>query len=426
MLRAKARLQRALISESSLSHLPPFYDEPAPADFRIRVSRSARGVGAKRTAKHRGRRIAALAAAIAVPAVAGPGDWHPIGVLAFQEPAIAAPVTPMAFELPGNSFPGSAFYFLEDAPRMALAVSNTLTPLFDISGTGEADAAQLVRTHGAGPAARSFLSAGGGVSKARALQCLTSAIYYEAASETIGGQRAVAQVVLNRVAHPSYPNSVCGVVYQGSERRTGCQFSFTCDGSLARKPSVAEWDRVRMVAQDALLGDVYQPVGLATHYHTIWIHPYWAPSLDPVGTVGAHRFYRWRGAAGKPGAFRANYSGSEPFAAPSVRKASALAKDTADPLELARQFARDYEYLSTELARPQAVAPRNTGLVSTQVPDQVSAHAAWKGTPAHAPAYSAAVADRGGERLFKAENLPQASGIRPEYANSGRWISDPK
>jgi spore germination cell wall hydrolase CwlJ-like protein len=422
VLRAKARLQLALISESSLSHLPPFYDEPAPADFRIRVSRSARGIGAKRTPKHRGRRIAALAAAIAVPAVAAPGDWQPIGALAFQEGAIFAPVKPMAFEMPGNSFPGSAFYFLEDAPRMAFAASNTPTPLFDISGTGKADAAQLVQTHGAGPAARSFLSAGGGVSKARALQCLTSAIYYEAASETIGGQRAVAQVVLNRVAHPSYPNSVCGVVYQGSERRTGCQFSFTCDGSLARKPSVAAWDRARMVAQDALLGDVYQPVGLATHYHTIWIHPYWAPSLDPVGTIGAHRFYRWRGAAGKPGAFRASYSGSEPFAAPPVRKASDLAKDAADPVELARQFARDYAELSTELAKPLATAPRSTG----QGPAQALAHSAGKGTPAPAPAYSAAVTDRGGERLFKAENLPQASGIRPEYANSGRWISDPK
>jgi len=130
----------------------------------------------------------------------------------------------------------------------------------------------------------------------------------------------VAQVVLNRVSHPSYPNSVCGVVYQGSERITGCQFSFTCDGSLARKPSQNAWTRARTVAQDALSGGVYQPVGLATHYHTIWIHPYWAPSLDLIGTIGAHRFYRWRGAAGKLGAFRASYSGNEPFAAPTIRK----------------------------------------------------------------------------------------------------------
>ena len=327
----------------------------------------------------------------------------------------------MDFELPGNSFPGSAFYFLEDAPRMGFAANTTPTPLFDITGTGKADAAQLVQTHNAGPSARAFLSAGSGVSKARALQCLTSAIYYEAASETVGGQRAVAQVVLNRVAHPSYPDSVCGVVYQGSERRTGCQFSFTCDGSLARKPSAAAWDRARGVAQDALLGDVYQPVGLATHYHTIWIHPYWAPSLDPVGTIGAHRFYRWRGAAGKPGAFRASYSGSEPFAAPSVRKASELAKDAADPVALARQFARDYEALPAEFAAKPAASPNTNPVSSRPAGSRTSAPA-----PAPAPAYSAAVANRGGDRLYKAENLPQASGIRPEYANSGRWIAEPK
>ena len=403
-----------------MTYLPPFYDEPAPADFRVRVKRSARGIGATqasgRAAKHRGRRFAALAAAIAVPAVAAPGDWKPLDSLAFQESAIAAPVQPMSFENPGNSFPGSAFYYLEDAPRVAFAAGESAAPLFDISGTGDADAPQLVQTHNAGPQARAFLTAGDGVSKARALQCLTSAIYYEAASETVGGQRAVAQVVLNRVAHPSYPGSVCGVVYQGSERSTGCQFSFTCDGSLGRKPSDVAWTRARIVAQDALSGAVYQAVGLATHYHTIWIHPYWAPSLDPVGTIGAHRFYHWRGAAGKPGAFRANYSGSEPFAAPSVRKSSVLAKDPADPVALARQFAREYQSSTNDPASQPVSLGRSVNSAPTRKVE----------SRASAPAYSAAVAERGGDRAFKAENLPEASGIRPEYANSGRWISDPK
>lgn len=355
-----------------------------------------------------------------MPAVAAPGDWQPLGPLAFQETAFASlaepPISPMAFELPGNSFPGSAFYFLQDAPRVAFSASQNATPLFDVSGTGDGDAAQLVQTRNAGPAARAFLAAGDGVSKARALQCLTSAVYYEAASETVGGQRAVAQVVLNRVAHPSYPSSVCGVVYQGSERSTGCQFSFTCDGSLGRKPSTVAWTRARTVAQDALSGGVYQPVGLATHYHTIWIHPYWAPSLDPVGIIGAHRFYRWRGAAGKPDAFRASYSGSEPFAAPSVRKASDLVREAADPVALARQFARDYKSLSDGLANQPPSDRRGVNQAAIRKAE----------TRAPLPAYSAAVTDRGGDRLFKAENLPEASGIRPEYANSGRWISDPK
>ncbi|MDZ4306291.1 cell wall hydrolase [Allopontixanthobacter sp.] len=371
--------------------MPPFHDEPAPADFRIRVSRNARGIGARRRSKHRGRRIAALAAAIAVPAFAAPGDWQPLQALGSQETAITASAAPMPFEQPGSSFPGSAFYYLEDAPRMELAASTAATPLFDITGTGSLEAEQLAASRNAGPAARSFMASGDGVAKARALQCLTSAIYYEAASETAGGQRAVAQVVLNRVAHPSYPGSVCGVVYQGSERSTGCQFSFTCDGSLARKPAAAAWDRARRIAQDALLGEVYQPVGLATHYHTIWIDPYWADSLHPVGTIGAHRFYRWRGAAGQPGAFRTSYSGYEPPAAASARSAGAIdAVPAAPPIATAR--------------------PRTPASIQAAPP----------------PSYPAAVTERGGDRLFKAENLPEASGIRPEYANSGRWISEPK
>ena len=126
----------------------------------------------------------------------------------------------------------------------------------------------------------------------RALQCLTEAIYYEARSESDAGQRAVAQVVLNRVRHPSYPSSVCGVVYQGSQRRTGCQFSFTCDGSMGRAIEGNAWARAQRIATEALRGAVYRPVGLSLNYHTTAIRPYWAPSLQKQIVVGAHIFYR--------------------------------------------------------------------------------------------------------------------------------------
>jgi hypothetical protein len=127
---------------------------------------------------------------------------------------------------------------------------------------------------------------------ARALECLTQAVYYEARSESEDGQRAVAQVVLNRVRHPAFPNSVCGVVFQGSERVTGCQFSFTCDGSIGAWVEPYAWERARRIAAAALRGNVYRPVGLATNYHTTAISPYWAPSLVPQVVVGAHIFYR--------------------------------------------------------------------------------------------------------------------------------------
>ncbi len=150
--------------------------------------------------------------------------------------------------------------------------------------------------------------------KIRSLECLTQAIYYEAASESEDGQRAVAQVVLNRVRHAAYPNSVCGVVYQGAHLRTGCQFTFTCDGSLARRPTLYAWARARRIAAEALSGEVYGPVGNATHYHTTAILPYWAHSLTRAAVVGAHVFYRWKGKQGSSSAFNQLYAGIEPGA----------------------------------------------------------------------------------------------------------------
>ena len=194
--------------------------------------------------------------------------------------------------------------------------------------------------------------------RSRAQYCLTLAIYYEAASEPDAGQRAVAQVVLNRVAHPAYPDTVCGVVFQGSERSTGCQFSFTCDGALARKPAKMWWDRAATVARAALAGAVYAPVGLATHYHTVQIHPYWADSLDTVGTIGAHRFYRWRGAAGRAAAFSDLYLGGEPAAAPHPRLAQPAPAVETDPLALARA----YEAGDRRRARHRAPVAARPGL----------------------------------------------------------------
>jgi hypothetical protein len=146
---------------------------------------------------------------------------------------------------------------------------------------------------------------------AASLQCLTAAVYYEARSESVEGQRAVAQVVLNRVRHPAFPKSICGVVYQGSTRRTGCQFSFTCDGSLRARREPDAWARARRVAGAALAGSVYGPVGQATHYHASYVHPWWAASLKRAVTVGSHIFYRWRGDWGDPKSFRRPYLAAE-------------------------------------------------------------------------------------------------------------------
>lgn len=150
----------------------------------------------------------------------------------------------------------------------------------------------------------------------KALNCLTSAVYYEAAQEPLSGQEAVAHVVLNRLKHPHYPKSVCGVVYQGSERRTGCQFTFTCDGSLARLPSTTGWRAAQTVAERALKGNLTNIIGTATHYHTSWVHPSWSQSLVNLGQIGAHIFYRFPGLNGDPSAFTGTYAGGESTIAP--------------------------------------------------------------------------------------------------------------
>lgn len=139
-----------------------------------------------------------------------------------------------------------------------------------------------------------------GSDRARALQCMASAISYEAGQESIEGQEAVAQVILNRVRHPAYPKTICGVVFQGSKRKTGCQFTFTCDGSLAKAHSARSQTEAMLVAERVLDGQAISSVGGATHYHANYVSPKWAPRLIKIATIGAHLFYRLPDAQSSP------------------------------------------------------------------------------------------------------------------------------
>jgi len=139
---------------------------------------------------------------------------------------------------------------------------------------------------------------GNALESSRELECLADAVYYEARGETPSGQAAVAQVVMNRVRHPAFPKSICGVVFQGAVNRTGCQFSFACDGSMRRARDVGAWARARKVASRALAGAIQNEVGAATHFHTTSVSPGWGPRLLRVAQVGMHIFYRFgRGGA---------------------------------------------------------------------------------------------------------------------------------
>jgi spore germination cell wall hydrolase CwlJ-like protein len=309
-------------------------------------------------------RSGSIAAGIAIAAFAAFGFDANLEA----DAAVAAPSSLQPFEQAGANFPGSAFYYLDRD-------SGVVEPKARAS-----DAERPAANLGAAIARPTFF-AGTAEDRFRALHCLTAAIYYEAATEPDAGQRAVAQVVLNRVAHPQWPNSVCGVVYQGSER-PGCQFSFACDGSMARAPVRMWWLRARAVAERALAGEVYAPVGLATYYHTGAVHPIWADRMTFVGAIGAHLFYRPPGGDGTATAFTDRYWGGEPTPAPRPRIAPVL---SADPLRDAAEI----------LGRSQAILPRAAPTAAKQAPPSV------------------------------ADSLPAASQVRPEYRNSGRWIASP-
>lgn len=134
--------------------------------------------------------------------------------------------------------------------------------------------------------------------------CLASAIYFEAAHEPQSGQEAVARVVLNRTRNPAYPATICGVVWQGHERATGCQFSFTCDGSLARAPEPRLWARALSLARNVLINAASaavsvptDPLARALHYHADYVRPRWRASMTEVARIGRHIFYAPPGSA---------------------------------------------------------------------------------------------------------------------------------
>lgn len=225
----------------------------------------------------------------------------------------------------------------------------------------------------------------------RATLCLASAIYYEAATEPDEGQRAVAQVVINRVRHPAWPNSVCGVVYQGSSR-PGCQFSFACDGAMARTPSIAIWIRARRVAETALSGETFDAVGDATFYHADYVAPPWRLRLRPMGRWGTHLFYEL------PGSFRSvAYHGGEPHPGPLPR--------VAPPAQLLTVAA---------LAKPVATIAAVVATPATPLAPTPISQPTVRPSPKPSPKPSE-------DARYVPGALPDSE-VRPEWRNSGEWI----
>ena len=210
----------------------------------------------------------------------------------------------------------------------------------------------------------------------RDLDCLTQAVYYEARGEGADGMKAVAQVVLNRVRHPAFPKTVCGVVFQGAARSTGCQFSFTCSGAMRGRVNQAAWNRARTVASNAMSGSVFSRVGNATHFHTTAVTPGWRSSLVQVSQVGSHLFYRFGGRSSTGGTFTYAARRATPADQPRLIQAGL------NPVETARQAGQAVAY-SMVLAQEGRALPAPAAQSTTPSPSATRAAAAQ---PASRPA----------------------------------------
>jgi hypothetical protein len=129
--------------------------------------------------------------------------------------------------------------------------------------------------------------------RARELRCMATAVYFEARGETVRGQIAVGQVIMNRARSDFYPNTICGVVFQGQWNRNACQFSFACDGVTDAPKEKEEWATALDVAKQVISGKVYlSDIADATHYHAVYVRPDWRKDVTRIKQIGVHIFYK--------------------------------------------------------------------------------------------------------------------------------------
>jgi hypothetical protein len=237
--------------------------------------------------------------------------------------------------------PGTAFSRLAEFQPPASTLPEPLVPAGDLAR------------------ANPYIFSGSAVVREQSLTCLAAAAWYEAGSDP-EGQRAVIQVVLNRLKHPTFPKTICGVVLQGSERPTGCQFTFTCDGSLARRrPTSSAWALARMRAEAALNGAVDANVMQATHYHADYVAPWWSGQLERLAQVGRHIFYRWPGTEGRLSGRPSKISASE-----SLTSISLVPSSRADGTALSVAEVPGHSLITNSRPRRTSVAPADLGIAN--------------------------------------------------------------
>ena len=303
----------------------------------------------------------------AAPALPPHDDRGPLAAFAAL---VLLPIALLALAgtLPGPAAsppPVSPVGTAEPMPDLPASPEDTVV-LSELTATDARARNAAVEFAAVGPGTPSpFRFDGSAADRLRARDCLALAGMAEAGGGD-GDQRAVMQVILNRVRHPAFARTVCGVVFEGAQRPTGCQFSFTCDGSLARRYSDAAWRAARDRAEQMLGGATHAPVGNATHFHADYVYPWWSDQLDKVAQVGAHIFFRWRGFWGSRSALSARYAGGEPD--PLRLRETALVTAAANPLpgllesgEAVRSITRDSVARAADKPPRAAASPEQPG-----------------------------------------------------------------
>jgi spore germination cell wall hydrolase CwlJ-like protein len=219
-------------------------------------------------------RLAALTGPSAAPVAAAPAE------------PVAAPVVEPVMAIAAASADAAPVVAAAAAPAASSARQARVAPRAVAAPAQPADAAAPA------PAPLGVAVGSAPPGSGAAWQCLTEALYFEARGESLSGAVAVAEVILNRVDSPGFPDSVCGVVRQGGEGLHDCQFTYRCDGRPEAIGEAAAWEAMGRVASYMLNGAPRDLTGGATHYHTLAVNPSWASRFPRTATVGFHHFYR--------------------------------------------------------------------------------------------------------------------------------------
>jgi spore germination cell wall hydrolase CwlJ-like protein len=209
-----------------------------------------------------------------------------------DKPPVDPSLTPMVADLVTNTVPDVLATAYAPPPPDYASVS----PFDSILTDQQEDQGRFIPEIGPQDHAWAATPLPAGVFSDKEQKCLAEGIYFEARGESVKGQAAVAQVILNRVRNPHYPGSICGVVYQNEDWRNRCQFSFACDRIPDIITSPRHWKVAKEIAMAVTAGKIwFKDVGSATHYHATYVRPAWGPTMKRVEKIGKHIFYRTYG-----------------------------------------------------------------------------------------------------------------------------------